>query len=106
MTTLIKGSVERFTITMEPYGESSLKKCDWYLKIITSNTLTIEKSQAIYIDDNTYDIIVDTNKTAVGDLSVLIYIDIIDNNNDKGVRRQVLMFDPSIRIIEEEVWNV
>ena len=100
MTTVIKGSVERFTITMEPYGESTLKKCDWFLKITTNNTLTVEKSQAIYIDDNTYDIIIDTKKIAVGDLLVFMYIDIIDGNSDSGMRRQVFKFDPDIRIIE------
>lgn len=87
---IILGSVERFTIIMQPSGESTLRSCSWRLLIRSQKSITLDKSECIYIDDNTYDFILDTSRIGVGAIDVRLIIDIIDSNAPEGQRSVIL----------------
>lgn len=89
MGTVILGSQERYTIQMEPVGISSLKSAQWEVKVRAAREYTIPKSEAIYVNDNQYDVIVDSSRVGVGPLTILLYIYIADSDSPKGVRLQI-----------------
>jgi hypothetical protein len=84
------GSVERYSITMNPIGISNLRDTRWYVKVRARQEITIDKKNAIFIDKDTYDIFVDTNLIGKGEIKMRLYIDIIDSDYDKGLRPQVV----------------
>lgn len=84
------GSVERYSITMNPIGMSNLRDTRWYVKVRARQEITIDKKNAIFIDKDTYDIFVDTNLIGKGEIKMKLYIDIIDSDYDEGLRPQVV----------------
>lgn len=84
------GSVERYSITMNPIGISNLRDTRWYVKVRARQEITIDKKNAICIDKDTYDIFVDTNLIGKGEIKMRLYIDIIDSDYDEGLRPQVV----------------
>lgn len=84
------GSVERYSITMNPIGISNLRDTRWYVKVRARQEITIDKKNAIFIDKDTYDIFVDTNLIGKGEIKMKLYIDIIDSDYDEGLRPQVV----------------
>lgn len=84
------GSVERYSITMNPIGMSNLRDTRWYVKVRARQEITIDKKNAIFIDKDTYDIFVDTNLIGKGEIKMKLYIDIIDLDYDEGLRPQVV----------------
>lgn len=84
------GSVERYSITMNPIGLSNLRDTRWYVKVRARQEITIDKKNAIFIDKDTYDIFVDTNLIGKGEIKMKLYIDIIDSDYDEGLRPQVV----------------
>ena len=87
---IILGSVERFTVAMQPSGESTLRSCSWHLVIHSQKSITLDKSDCIYIDDNTYDFILDTSRIGPGAIDIKLIIDIIDSNAPGGYRSVIL----------------
>lgn len=96
---IILGSVERFTITMQPFGKSTLHSCPWSLVIHSQKSITIGKSDCIYINDNTYDFILDTSLIGVGSIDMRLVIDIADTNAPEDQRRIILQLPISTKII-------
>lgn len=84
------GSVERYSITMNPIGISNLRDTRWHVKVRARQEITIDKKNAIFIDKDTYDIFVDTNLIGKGEIKMRLYIDIIDSDYDEGLRPQVV----------------
>ena len=84
------GSVERYSITMNPIGISNLRDTHWCVKVRARQEITIDKKNAIFIDKDTYDIFVDTNLIGKGEIKMRLYIDIIDSDYDEGLRPQVV----------------
>lgn len=84
------GSVERYSITMNPIGISNLRDTRWYVKVRARQEITIDKKNAIFIDKDTYDIFVDTNLIGKGEIKMKLYIDIIDSDYNEGLRPQVV----------------
>jgi hypothetical protein len=84
------GSVERYSITMNPIGISNLRDTRWYVKVRARQEITIDKKNAIFIDKDTYDIFVDTNLIGKGEIKMRLYIDIIDSDYNEGLRPQVV----------------
>ena len=60
-----------------------------YSKVRAAREYTIPKSEAIYVNDNQYDVIVDSSRVGVGPLTILLYIYIADSDSPKGVRLQI-----------------
>lgn len=92
-------SVERYTLAMQPIGESTLKTCSWFLSLSARRQITIDKSECIHIDDNTYDFIVDTSLLGTGRLDISLHIEIIDANAPGGYRRQIIAYPSEDTIV-------
>lgn len=99
MQEIIKGSVERFTLTMPQINDSTLQNSEWRIIIHSRKDLIIEKSEAIHIDDDTYDFIVDTSLISIGDMSIILEIEIKDSNMDTGYRKQIIRHNNTYRIV-------
>lgn len=96
---IIQGSVERYTLTMQPIGDSTLKACSWFVSLSARRQMTIDKSECIAIDDNTYDFIVDTSLLGTGRLDISLHIEIIDANAPDGYRRQIIAYPSEDTIV-------
>ena len=84
------GSVERYSIKMQPIGISNLRSTNWYIKVWARQEIIVEKNDAVFIDKDTYDIFVDTNKIGKGEIKMRLYVDIIDSDYNDGLRAQVV----------------
>lgn len=96
---IIQGSVERYTLTMEPQGDSTLKSCKWFIQLSARRQITIDKSECIHIDDNTYDFIVDTSLLGTGRLDISLHIELIDGNAKGGYRKQIIAYPSEDTIV-------
>ena len=90
-------SQEKFTIRMDAYQASTLKLCDWSIRALTypsSNRLPysevseviIPKEECTYVDDNTYDFILDTASLKAGFLEFDLRINVFDSSSSDGRR--------------------
>ena len=95
---IIIGSVERYGVTMQQ-GDVSLNDCRWQIVIAAQRTEIIPKEQCIYIDDNTYDFIVDTEKLGLGSITARLEIDIEDNNVASGYRHVIIRLPINDKIV-------
>lgn len=88
MGTVFLGSQERYAIYMPPVGITTMKSAQWEVKVKAAREYIIPKSNAIYINDNQYDIIVDTAKVGVGALTIQLCIHVADSDAPEGTRLQ------------------
>lgn len=88
-TNPVVGTGIKLSISMTPVNDISLKSVDWEVLVCSDKgfkELVIPKEDAVYIDDDTYVICVDTNLIGPGRYYTTITVYIPDDDFDKGFR--------------------
>lgn len=87
----VKGTKLKLNISMPPMDGYHLADVDWDVLVFTDNgikTLTIDKRDAIYIDDNNYVIRVDSSIVGAGRYYTTLTAYIPDTDFDDGIRAE------------------
>lgn len=85
----VVGTGIKLSIFMPPVDDIRLAEVDFDVLVYTeggSRKVVIKKNDAIYVDDDTYVICVDTDKTGAGKLYTLVTVYIPDPDFPDGVR--------------------
>lgn len=88
MTLIPLGNHEKYCWTMPAIGNSTLKSTKWKVTISAATSVTFDKDECKYIDDNTYSVVVDTQKIGCGPVRIMLEVDIFDADAPTGIRRQ------------------
>lgn len=85
----VKGTKLKLNISLPPIDGHHLADVEWSALVFTeqgSKTLTIDKEDAIYIDDDNYVVRVDTSLVGAGKYYVTLTAYIPDTDFDDGIR--------------------
>lgn len=85
----VKGTKFKLNISMPPIDDYHLANVDWNVLVFTDNgikTLTVDKRDAIYIDDDNYVICVDTSLVGAGMYFTTLTAYIPDTDFNDGIR--------------------
>lgn len=98
---IILGDKPKMFVKMSPLaGEYTLSSIEWSVTFYASRgELTIAKSAATKIDDDTYSVRVDTSKVGVGKLYGILYPRIPDSEVDEGFYVPPVPFDTGEEIV-------
>lgn len=98
---IILGDKPKLTIHTSPIGDVyHLADIDWRVEYYASRgSFVITKDKAVKIDDDTYAVRVDTNKTGVGKLCGILYPSIPDSEVEGGYYKPPVPFDTGEEII-------
>lgn len=94
---IVLGERPKLSITMSPIADAySLAAIDWRVEFYASRgSVVITKEEAEQIDDNTYTVRVDTNKTGTGKLCGILYPSIPDSEIEEGYYAPPVPFVPT-----------
>lgn len=96
------GSVERYRISMNVEGlnNSTLGSTEWKLRVwCHSKDLVIDKKSAIRVNDEEYDVFIDTAFIGRGTIKMQLMVDIIDADYKDGLRSQRPIFNTGDEVI-------
>lgn len=79
-------SQERYNVSAPAYNGSTLTNCDWEVRVRAAREIVIPKSSTIYVDDDSYDFIVDTVRIGPGVVTLELRWYIKDSAAPDGTR--------------------
>lgn len=79
-----EGSIEKYSIEMDPIGVSTLKSSSWEIKVWARKSIVIKKTDAVYVNDNKYFFYVDTSLIGKGRIRMKLLISLIDYDYNTG----------------------
>lgn len=82
------GNIEKYSVNMPPIGDTTLKSSKWKVIVTATRSVTIDKADCTYIDDDTYSFIVNTNDIGCGPVRIMLAIEIFDSEAPGGTRAQ------------------
>lgn len=98
---IILGDKPKISISAtEIAGRYTLANIDWSVEFYASRgSVVIEKKNATKVDDNTYTVRVDTNKTGTGKLGGILYPSIPDSEIEGGYYVPPVPFDTGEEVV-------
>lgn len=97
------GTELKLNINIEPIGEVTMDDFDFEVEVYCSikRVITIQKKDAIRVDQNNYMVLVDTSETGAGDLKCKVTAHIPDGDFNDGLRTEVVAVSTGITIIKQ-----
>lgn len=97
------GTELKLNINIEPIGSTTMDNYDFEVEVYCSikRIVTIQKKDAIRIDESNYVVLVDTKETGAGDLKCRVTAHIPDDDFADGFRTEVVGLDTGINIIKQ-----
>lgn len=98
---IIIGTELKLNIHIEPMGDITMSNYDFEVDVYCSAkaNINIKKQDAIYIDDNNYVVLVDTNDLGVGNVKCKITAYIPDEDFKDGFRTEISGVITDIEIV-------
>lgn len=72
--------------------------CVIYNDSIKSNSVTLQKSEMVYVDKDTYLAVVDTSVIGAGEYFIRFSADIPDTDCPNGIRREIVSTSTGIKV--------
>lgn len=94
------GSVEKYSIEMEPIGASSLSSSSWKLKVWARKSIIINKEDTIKETDNRFVFFVDTSLIGKGQIKMQLLLDLIDVDYKHRTRPQLSIWDTGDIVVD------
>lgn len=96
------GTELKLNIHIEPMGQITMDDYDFSVEVWTSmkRIVTINKSQAIRIDDSNYVIIVDTAELGGGEVKAKVIAHIPDFDFPDTTRTEIVGMDVNIKVLK------
>lgn len=97
------GTELKLNINIEPIGDITMDDYDFEVQVYCSikRVITIQKKDAIRVDQNNYMVLVDTSETGAGDLKCKVTAHIPDGDFNDGLRTEVVAVSTGITIIKQ-----
>lgn len=97
------GTELKLNINIEPMGSMTMDDFDFEVEVYCSikRVITIQKKDAIRVDQNNYMVLVDTSETGAGDLKCKVTAHIPDGDFNDGLRTEVVAVSTGITIIKQ-----
>lgn len=97
------GTELKLNINIEPMGSVTMDDYDFEVEVYCSikRVITIQKKDAIRVDQNNYMVLVDTSETGAGDLKCKVTAYIPDGDFNDGLRTEVVAVSTGITIIKQ-----
>lgn len=100
MNPIYMPSQERYNVSASAYNGSTLTNCNWEVRVRAAREIVIPKSSAIYVDENSYDFIVDTARIGPGVVTLELRWYIKDSAAPDGTRTLVKRFVTNDFVVE------
>lgn len=102
MKDVLLGTQEPVKVSVDAIGTITMADMDFTIKYFSKvygYAVTVPKSECVKVDENTYEIVVDTQRIGVGMLNVIVDLAIPYSNAPSGLIKKLLYLPSNIRIV-------
>lgn len=100
-TNIIKGTELKLALNISDIGKYVLEDLNFHIIAYTNQKkkFTIEKKDCIHVNDSCYLILIDTSIYDIGNLILDVFLDVLDDDFEDGIRTEVYRIKTEIKII-------
>lgn len=98
---IIKGTELKLSLNVSDIGKYVLEDLNFHIKAYTNQKkkFDIKKEDCVHVNDNCYLVLIDTSMYDVGALTLDVFLDVLDDDFEDGIRTEVYRIKTDIKII-------